>query len=425
MFGVGHVGRQSIVGKRGVQGASLDLGFMSPGVLDPRITFTRASTATYFDATGTMQTAATNTPRWDYNPSTHALNGLLIEEARTNQLLQSANLSVWNGNANVTITAGQSGAPDGTATVSQVMETAVTAAHQALQNTITMTSGMTIASVYAKLVGGGRYLQIRLDDTVTGTNGGSATFDLQTGTITGALTATGSGTIGTATIQLISNGWYRCTAAINPGTTSGRLALRCCNTGAGNTNYAGNTANGFLLWGAQVELGAFPTSYIPTTAASVTRAVDVATMTTAGWFTSPGGSWMAEFISNNPLVAASFRRVVTINAAASIAPITVDNTASRLGQYDGTGAIFTANAITVGVIAKGATTWSVGASTECLNGSAVVSSAALTGGYSSMVGGGVRFLSNATPAEGMSGYIRRVRYWPRALTDAELQSVTT
>ena len=57
---------------------------MTPGSLPAGVTFTRASTATYFDATGTMQTAAANTPRWDYDPVTHALNGLLIEEQRTN-----------------------------------------------------------------------------------------------------------------------------------------------------------------------------------------------------------------------------------------------------------------------------------------------------------------------------------------------------
>ena len=73
-------------------GATLDLSFMTPGVLDPRITFTRGSTATYFDATGTMQTAAINAPRWDYDPVTHQLRGLLLEDARTNLLLNSAAL---------------------------------------------------------------------------------------------------------------------------------------------------------------------------------------------------------------------------------------------------------------------------------------------------------------------------------------------
>ena len=70
-------------------GASLDLSFMIPGTLDPSITFARASTGTYFDATGTMQTAPTNGPRWDYDPITLALRGLLLEDARTNGIRNS------------------------------------------------------------------------------------------------------------------------------------------------------------------------------------------------------------------------------------------------------------------------------------------------------------------------------------------------
>ena len=75
-----------------VPGATLDLSFMTPGTLPSGVTFTRASTGTYFDVTGMMQTAPANTPRWDYDPMTHALNGLLIEDARTNLLLNSATL---------------------------------------------------------------------------------------------------------------------------------------------------------------------------------------------------------------------------------------------------------------------------------------------------------------------------------------------
>jgi hypothetical protein len=65
----------------GPAGATLDLNFMFPGSLDPRITFSRASTATYTDIAGVTQTAAVNQPRWDYDPVTHALRGLLIEGA--------------------------------------------------------------------------------------------------------------------------------------------------------------------------------------------------------------------------------------------------------------------------------------------------------------------------------------------------------
>src|SRR6187399_3314320 len=76
-------------------GPALGLDFMVPGVLDPRITFTRASTGTYFDSAGVMRSAAVNTPRWDYDPATLALRGLLLEEARTNAVsISSADFTV-------------------------------------------------------------------------------------------------------------------------------------------------------------------------------------------------------------------------------------------------------------------------------------------------------------------------------------------
>ena len=56
------------------------------------ITFTRASTATYIDSAGVLQTAAINAPRFDYNPTTLAPLGFLVEEARTNLLLNSGTL---------------------------------------------------------------------------------------------------------------------------------------------------------------------------------------------------------------------------------------------------------------------------------------------------------------------------------------------
>src|SRR5580765_5882879 len=98
-FDAGRVGRQTSTKSRLMSNAgvytspSLDLNFMVPGVLDPRITFTRASTATYTDMSGTIQSVAVNAPRWDYDPVTLALRGLLIEEARTNLLLQSGDMS--------------------------------------------------------------------------------------------------------------------------------------------------------------------------------------------------------------------------------------------------------------------------------------------------------------------------------------------
>src|SRR5678816_4391057 len=78
-------------------GPALSLDFMTPGTLDPRITFTRASTGTYFDSAGVMQTAALNAPRWDYNPATLQLRGLLLEDTRTNNLRNSTMVGATPG----------------------------------------------------------------------------------------------------------------------------------------------------------------------------------------------------------------------------------------------------------------------------------------------------------------------------------------
>ena len=68
---------------------SLLLDFANSKQVDPRITFTRASTATYYDAQGVLRTAASGVPRIDHDPVTGECSGLLIEEARTNLLLNS------------------------------------------------------------------------------------------------------------------------------------------------------------------------------------------------------------------------------------------------------------------------------------------------------------------------------------------------
>jgi hypothetical protein len=63
---------------------SLNLDFGNVKALDPRVTFTRASSATYIDAGGLWQEASNNQPRFDHAPVTLESLGLLIEEQRTN-----------------------------------------------------------------------------------------------------------------------------------------------------------------------------------------------------------------------------------------------------------------------------------------------------------------------------------------------------
>ncbi|NID09373.1 hypothetical protein [Fibrivirga algicola] len=91
---------------RGIQGVvgqftpSLNLDF-TKGVMPSGMTYTRSGVATRVNASGILETVLANVPRFDYDPVTLQLKGLLIEEARTNVLLQSATLA----SQNVTVTA--------------------------------------------------------------------------------------------------------------------------------------------------------------------------------------------------------------------------------------------------------------------------------------------------------------------------------
>jgi hypothetical protein len=64
-------------------------------ILDPRVTFTRASTATRVNAAGLIEVVQYNIPRVDHDPITLAQKGLLIEEPRTNILTRSTDLTAW------------------------------------------------------------------------------------------------------------------------------------------------------------------------------------------------------------------------------------------------------------------------------------------------------------------------------------------
>jgi len=132
----------------------------------------------------------------------------------------------------------------------------------------------------------------------TFTQGFYANFDLQLGTIaaTGSVSADSNRA---ASIESYGNGWYRCriTATCNVTTTSVGFVANLI-TASGDTrgpSFAGSTTDILYGWGAQVETGAIPTSYIPTTAASATRAADVCTVSgVSGYIGQTEGTLYAE-----------------------------------------------------------------------------------------------------------------------------------
>lgn len=258
------------IGEAGGGGA---IAFVSNGVLSSRVTFTRASTGTYFDSAGVMQTAAIDVPRVDYRPSTLALRGLMVEEQRTNIVLRSQeldNATSWTV-SNGTITANDATAPDGTVTAEKLVEASGATGNKQVIQSVSVSSGV-IYTISAYVKAAERNCILLGFGSATPWGGGAqreASFNLGTASVIAS-----SGGV-TATITAASNGWYRC-QVVSPVTTAAATpfhVLRLVNA-AGSPSYAGVAGSGIHLWGAQFEAGGFASSYIPTAATAQTRSID-------------------------------------------------------------------------------------------------------------------------------------------------------
>jgi hypothetical protein len=101
----------------------------------------------------------------------------------------------------------------------------------------------------------------------------------------------------TASIQAYANGWYRCSATNTCASGASARISNFVNNDSFARSYAGDVTKGLFIWGAQLEAGAFPTSYIPTTTAAATRSADVASITGANfssWYRQNEGTVFAE-----------------------------------------------------------------------------------------------------------------------------------
>lgn len=223
---------------------------------------------------GLIEFVPANTPRFDWGEG-GSCPSLLVEPQRTNLLTYSEEFdnASWNKTRS-NITANQSASPDGQITAELFKGNGSSTSNPILGSLfIFASSGTYTLSIYAKYINN---QWIRIAPIAYTGSSGDAYFDILNGVV-------GQDNNGTAKIESFGNGWYRCSVVIeiDAGDLSGVLNFYLAETNGGNS-YPSTTdqANAeAYIWGAQLEEGAYPTSYIKTEGSTATRNADVISKT--------------------------------------------------------------------------------------------------------------------------------------------------
>lgn len=364
-----------------------------------------------------LQTAASGIPRFDHNPTTGESLGLLIEDSKTNLLSYSSQFDTnpWAINSTtVTITPNAVIAPDGTLTGDLLKSNTLT--NDFIYQTPTVaTSTIVTFSFYIK----------NIDAASSRTMGRSANTGMELSIVwSGATLVSLTLVTGTsASFTAVGNGWYRVQATYTTNEINQNVRIYPDNT---------NTGKSAFVWGAQLEAGAFATSYIPTVASQVTRSADTATMTGANfssWFNQGEGSIYAEASTFMPISGNTNR-----NDTFSVSDGTGNN-----AIFMGVNSVGNATSINLYVITSGVAQ---------VNISRTLASSAYKTAYGYKFNDVALILDNGTTvtdtsvtlpnltqlaigtrsgssANYQNGTIKKIAYYPIRLTNAQLQSLTS
>lgn len=373
-----------------------------------------------------LRTAAINEPRLEYDASGNPL-GLLIEEARTNVLAYSKDFTAgWSGYV-ISSTTNAIATPDGAVSGAKLQEdSSGTGGPRFYPNdnaVLTANQAQTFSCFFKAGTSNYAYVTIRH----TNQNIAGAEFDLANGTVNSTQDS-GNMTVNGSDIRSVGNGWYRCsvTATCSVSTNSGLYLLGLTDgTGILNGGYPFYTLTGknIYAWGAQVEIGEFPTSYIPTSGSTVTRASDIASLPVERFaFNDTKGSVVVSASSFANLSGSNNGYVAVLSDGTSNNRMQVVLRDSSQGFITGGLGLLDAGSVAQSQTTKIAMAVKTNDAGLSLNGGAVVT--ATSGNIPSPITdlrlGGRTALDSAT----LCGHIKSMQYYPKRLSNEELQLLT-
>ena len=361
------------------------------------------------------QASASGAPRFDYDPVTLASLGLLIEEQRTNLVTYSEQFdnAAWT-KTNSSITANTVIAPDGALTGDKIVSTSGSLG--LIVQSVSQTSGTSYAlSVFAK-AGEYSFCQLRINTSVSSIT--RAYFNLSNGTTTGVANCT-------ASITPVGNGWYRCSIVYTATVTTAAGGQRIYGQ-VDAIDTAGDGTSGIYIWGAQLEAGAFATSYIPTVASQVTRAADVAVMTGTNfsdWYNQPEGTF---YVSSDYVLVAggNYRFDITDGTTSNLIRLRSAPSGTTQSRFEVTTLGVTQTTLSPSTtnlaLNKDAVAYIFDSAAAVVNGGTVTVDTSITVPVvNQMAIGATRLGANI-----LNGHIRQIVYYSRRLDNAELQAIT-
>lgn len=435
-------------------GPQLEVGSVATSYIPSTETHTgRSSTATYYDSTGTIRTAASGQPRYTYNPSLlTAAPKLLLEAQATNKAWNSESLDAGTWTTyNTTVSANSTTAPDGNSTADKIAESTTNGPHMIYaQGTVSANGAVATISGYVKAAERSQ-VQIYIDSSQASANVSSGVLDLSTGSFVGG-GASGAGTFISQSATLCANGWWRISLTFSiTGATAYYFHFQM--GVAGSFSYAGTTGSGLYIWGVQLEEGYAATSYIPTGGANVTRAADTSTSAAgsraadvysssqvtraadtasmtgsnfSSWYNASEGTLFTQGSSSSQL-AGAYRGYASIlsdtsNGFGIYQAITAGTTAEIIVGGSQLGS-FAAFPYTNNTLVSAALAYKTNDAGFAVNGVAATSDTTVPSlpQANQMYIGAHRLANNSLAC----GTIKRIAYYPRRLTNAELQGITS
>lgn len=379
----------------------------------------RSSVAGYFDANGVWQEAAADALRIDHDPVTGVNLGALIEGARTNYATYSEALSNWSATTNVTVT-------DNAITVKGIPFSKVEATTDGPTNVNNYLGGVGATEMVCSLKAkkGSGATDANRVGIYNGTTPGTA-YAASINWDTGAVTEISGAANGETIVKDIGDGVWdieiRITGGINVGD-----ALYVYGGFTGTSETAGEYA---YFSHVQLEAGKFATSYIKTEASTVTRAADLPTLPTDGWYNPAGGTFYVEASTLVPTGGDGVGGVVLSVGGSSYNdtlyishPNGSGNVALTVRSGGSTEAVISAGAAAEMAVHRIAAAFREDDFAISMNGaaSAVDFDGAMPTEYDMCWIGN----ANWSTAAAFNGHIKRLIYWPSRLPNATLEAMT-